>query len=253
MNPLGSVYPDDGTFRLPFTQDMQEAVLEQLQDNKGALYARMQSVALQVSGSSSYEIDRINLRNDLAAIYCECWSIPISAITDNFGLDSEELMEVHHAEPISLFSCLLCRQALPEGNLGGLRSRIRTLYFLSRVEVGDPVELRKLQELLCEVCDQGLAHCLEEERRAQQLTAKTRQNELRAMSYQEYLKTREWKVKRNRALIQAGNRCKLCRGTARLDVHHNHYTRRGNELLEDLVVLCRSCHEHFHELLPKAA
>jgi 5-methylcytosine-specific restriction endonuclease McrA len=236
-----------------FSKDMLEAVLEQLHDNNGALYARLQCVALQVSGCSSYEIDRINLRNDLVAIYCECSPIPISAITDNFGLNSEELLEVYHAEPISLFSCLQCRDALPEGNLRVLRSRSRTLYFLSRVEIGAPVELRKLQELLCEVCEQGLNHCLEEERRAQQLTVKTRQNELRAMSYPEYLKTREWQAKRNRALIRAGNRCQLCGSTARLDVHHNHYYRRGYELLEDLVVLCRSCHEHFHEVLPKAA
>ncbi len=50
---------------------MLEPTQEQLRDNKGVLYTRLQSVALQVFGSSSYEIDRINLRNDLASIFCE--------------------------------------------------------------------------------------------------------------------------------------------------------------------------------------
>jgi hypothetical protein len=179
--------------------------------------------------------------------------IPISAITDNFGLDAEELMMVYHAEPISLFSCLQCSEALPEGSLRVLRHRIRTLYLLSRVEVGDPVELSMLQVLLCDVCEQGLRYCLDEERRAQYLTAKARQSELHNMAYDLYLQTREWKAKRNRKLIQAGNRCQLCPSSYRLEVHHCTYERRGYELLEDLVVLCRNCHQAHHASLPKAA
>jgi hypothetical protein len=250
---LETLYSDDDAFRIPFSTELKSTVEEQLKDNKGALYARLQSVALQVSGSSSYEIDRINLRNDLVAIYCECSLIPISAITDNFGLDAEELMVIYHSEPISLFSCLQCSEPLPEGALRILRHRIRTLYLLSRIEVGDPVELSMLQVLLCNVCEQGLGHCLDEERRAQYLAAKARQSELHNMAYPLYLQTREWKAKRNRKLIQAGNRCEICGSLHRLEVHHTTYERRGYELLEDLTVLCRSCHQLYYDTLPKAA
>jgi 5-methylcytosine-specific restriction endonuclease McrA len=256
VNPLmDSLYPDKDSFRIPFSTELKSNVEKQLKDNKGALYARLQSVALQVSGSSSYEVDRINLRNDLVATYCECSVIPISAITDNFGLDAEELMMVYHAEPISLFNCLnhTCSEPLPEGSLRMLRHRIRTLYHLSRIEVGDPVEVSKLQVLLCDVCDQELQHRLDEERRAQYAAIKARQSELHYMDYGLYLLTREWRAKRNRKLIQAGNRCQLCGSPHHLEVHHITYERRGYELLEDLIVLCRSCHQAHHDSLPKAA
>jgi 5-methylcytosine-specific restriction endonuclease McrA len=31
-----------------------------------------------------------------------------------------------------------------------------------------------------------------------------------------------------------------------LDVHHRTYERRGAEKAEDVIVLCRRCHELFH-------
>jgi hypothetical protein len=45
-----------------------------------------------------------------------------------------------------------------------------------------------------------------------------------------------------------GHRCQVCnRGLGTLDVHHRTYERRGQELDEDLTVLCRACHGIFHE------
>jgi 5-methylcytosine-specific restriction endonuclease McrA len=70
----------------------------------------------------------------------------------------------------------------------------------------------------------------------------------------EYLKTPEWRALRNRVLIQAGNRCQVCGPTDKpLDVHHNSYERYGDELLEDLVALCRECHEMYHGRRSEAA
>ena len=254
MNPLGSVYRDDGPLLIPFDSDLRDAVDTQLLDTEGAIYARVQSVALQVAGNSGFAIDRLNLRNDLVAIFCECSLIPVSAIVDNFGLSrEEEAMEIHNREPMSIFSCLKCRSPLSDGSIMVLRRRVRMLYFLSKVEVGRLIEFQKIQMFLCDVCDQGLCHCLDEERRAQHLARKTRMQELSQMSLTDYLNTREWKVKRKRALIQAGNRCQICGSTHRLEVHHRTYERLGNELLSDLVVLCRKCHQHYHGILPKAA
>ncbi len=73
------------------------------------------------------------------------------------------------------------------------------------------------------------------------------------MPYADYLKTPEWRSIRNRALIGAGNRCQLCGSRKNLNAHHNNYQRRGDELLEDLTVLCRRCHQEHHGILPDAA
>lgn len=69
---------------------------------------------------------------------------------------------------------------------------------------------------------------------------------LQAMPYAEYLLTPEWQKKRMKALRFAQFRCQLCNSPDSLNVHHRTYERRGNELLGDLITLCRDCHEIFH-------
>jgi 5-methylcytosine-specific restriction endonuclease McrA len=72
--------------------------------------------------------------------------------------------------------------------------------------------------------------------------------ELRAMSHRRYLQTPEWRRTRAAALLRAGNSCSLdAAHTERLEVHHSTYARVGAELVTDLVVLCRSCHELHHK------
>jgi uncharacterized protein YlaI len=71
--------------------------------------------------------------------------------------------------------------------------------------------------------------------------------ELRSMPYDQYLKTPEWRAKREEALERDGYRCRLCDSDERLHVHHRTYARRGNEDIEDLTTLCEECHERFHE------
>jgi len=69
------------------------------------------------------------------------------------------------------------------------------------------------------------------------------------LPYELYLQTRWWQEQRRRALQASGYRCQLCnaKGTV-LDVHHRTYERRGREEPGDLIVLCRTCHDHFHSL-----
>jgi hypothetical protein len=71
--------------------------------------------------------------------------------------------------------------------------------------------------------------------------------QLRSMPYDEYLKTPEWAAKREQALERDGRHCRLCNTSDNLQVHHRTYLRRGNEDLNDLTTLCKSCHEHFHK------
>ena len=73
--------------------------------------------------------------------------------------------------------------------------------------------------------------------------------------YASYLASGEWLRRKLSSLRRAGNRCALCgvygrwNGVYRntLHVHHNNYERVGAELDSDLTVLCKRCHEKFHE------
>jgi len=64
--------------------------------------------------------------------------------------------------------------------------------------------------------------------------------------YGEYLQSDHWSNVRQRALQRAEYACQLCKSVDRLQVHHNTYDRLGCEADNDVVVLCRACHEAFH-------
>lgn len=66
------------------------------------------------------------------------------------------------------------------------------------------------------------------------------------ISYREYLKAEHWKETRQAAIERAGSRCALCTYQGdQVDVHHRTYERLGEELPEDLAVLCHDCHEAY--------
>jgi 5-methylcytosine-specific restriction endonuclease McrA len=73
--------------------------------------------------------------------------------------------------------------------------------------------------------------------------------ELKTMPYKQYLQTEHWQKFRKEALEWADYRCQLCNnGNTTLNVHHRTYENRGNESLEDVIVLCKDCHEKFHNI-----
>jgi len=68
------------------------------------------------------------------------------------------------------------------------------------------------------------------------------------LDYQSYLNSAWWKAQREKALERATYRCQLCNNPDDvLQVHHRTYERLGEELPEDLTVLCKSCHYWFHK------
>jgi hypothetical protein len=72
---------------------------------------------------------------------------------------------------------------------------------------------------------------------------------LKAMSYDDYLHTPEWHARRREALRWAWYRCQTCNSPdPSLDAHHRTYERLGEELPDDLTVLCYPCHQHIHRL-----
>ena len=71
-------------------------------------------------------------------------------------------------------------------------------------------------------------------------------DELRRMSYAEYLRTPEWAEQRRRARLRADGRCQGCGTAENLETHHSTYERRGQEDPADLTVLCAACHTAIH-------
>ena len=58
-----------------------------------------------------------------------------------------------------------------------------------------------------------------------------------------YMASRAWRLKRREVIKRAGNLCERCHLAKIANVHHLTYERLGAELLEDLLGLCRECHE----------
>jgi hypothetical protein len=64
--------------------------------------------------------------------------------------------------------------------------------------------------------------------------------------YDEYLRSEDWQERRQQILSRDGRRCTKCNSSHYLQVHHLTYARVGDENLDDLVTLCRKCHEKEH-------
>lgn len=69
---------------------------------------------------------------------------------------------------------------------------------------------------------------------------------LKEMPYADYLKTPEWKRQAARAKKRYGGKCALDAKHGAADAHHRTYERRGRERPEDVVPLCRDCHQRHH-------
>lgn len=77
---------------------------------------------------------------------------------------------------------------------------------------------------------------------------KESQEYLKSLSYKDYLNTNHWKILRNKVLIR-DQRCKICNSMEKLNAHHRSYLNKGNpsKELDDIVLLCKDCHELFHK------
>jgi 5-methylcytosine-specific restriction endonuclease McrA len=64
--------------------------------------------------------------------------------------------------------------------------------------------------------------------------------------YIRHMKSELWQSLRRRVLARAKGRCEGCGQQPATDVHHLTYARLGNEMLFDLVAVCRACHETIH-------
>lgn len=63
--------------------------------------------------------------------------------------------------------------------------------------------------------------------------------------YRAYLASPQWAQKRAEILGRSSGICEICDQAAN-QVHHLHYRNIGNEQTDDLMALCRECHELIH-------
>jgi hypothetical protein len=73
----------------------------------------------------------------------------------------------------------------------------------------------------------------------------TRANK-RQIQYENYLQSPQWKIKRAKVLKRANGTCEGCGENKAVEVHHLTYDRIYNEMLFDLVAVCKSCHDQLH-------
>lgn len=67
--------------------------------------------------------------------------------------------------------------------------------------------------------------------------------------YQEYLASNKWKQKARQVRNRDKHRCVHCSASAcELHVHHLTYKHLRNEPLDDLITLCKPCHQKLHNL-----
>ena len=71
------------------------------------------------------------------------------------------------------------------------------------------------------------------------------------IAHREYLNSPAWKEIRQKVLERDGYECQKCHNPGS-DVHHKTYEHWGKEPLDDLVTLCRPCHDNHHILQKEA-
>ncbi len=65
------------------------------------------------------------------------------------------------------------------------------------------------------------------------------------IAHRQYLKSATWKDIREQVLKRDHYTCQKCFKPGS-DVHHKTYKRWENEKLNDLITLCRCCHDQWH-------
>jgi 5-methylcytosine-specific restriction endonuclease McrA len=64
--------------------------------------------------------------------------------------------------------------------------------------------------------------------------------------YDEHIKSAKWRGLRRAVIRRCGGRCEGCAEAEVEHVHHLTYNNLGDELLFQLVGLCRDCHQRVH-------
>jgi hypothetical protein len=75
-------------------------------------------------------------------------------------------------------------------------------------------------------------------------------NTERYQLYRDYLESDHWRLLRAQAIRRAGGKCEVCSSTKHLVGHHLLYRQRMEMgVLDDIMCMCRKCHDLWHDLL----
>ena len=75
--------------------------------------------------------------------------------------------------------------------------------------------------------------------------------ELKAMSYEDYLRSPVWRLFRQEILKRDNYKCSHCEISTDLEIHHHHYETLTREEPRDVITLCSGCHEREEEWIKK--
>jgi hypothetical protein len=80
------------------------------------------------------------------------------------------------------------------------------------------------------------------------LTAKKEEEERNwRAKYENYIRSDAWLEKRQKRLIMDRFVCQGCVESKATEVHHQSYANLGNELMFEIISLCKKCHEFIHQ------
>ena len=135
--------------------------------------------------------------------------------------------------------------------------------YLSRGRRGDAAVVT--QEVLDEFCNKNFitnvdsckfilhytAKMFQESHKLKNINVHRNRKSPKYIPYYEQLETKEWKDFRKLVFASRGKVCEMCGAKTNLQVHHPKYVfgRKAWEYpLNEVVVLCRNCHEHIHNI-----
>lgn len=104
----------------------------------------------------------------------------------------------------------------------------------------------KFRRWICYLCNTNSPHLpITKTKRKPKKPKRVKKDKDRSQ-YHEYLKSKEWETFRQKALDFYGRDCTKCKSKQRLQVHHKTYKNIFKEELEDVTILCETCHEKVH-------
>ena len=68
----------------------------------------------------------------------------------------------------------------------------------------------------------------------------------RKKEYAKYLRSADWKARRDKFYDHYEHKCAVCGDTEQLNIHHLHYDHIGCEESNDVICLCKTCHYNAH-------
>ena len=137
-------------------------------------------------------------------------------------------------------------------------NQIRQQCLYCGTSVGNPIKHQSLtaeERERLEPFDYELRDLMERKRiddktrLAQSIAAECRQKLVeRRTFYEDYLRSDAWRAKRHLVIERERGLCQGCRNAPIQEIHHLSYDHLGDELLFELIGLCRECHKKAHQI-----